>query len=52
MDSLTQEAGADLTHAAARVLPGGGFGNMDPDCIIRSGRGGRIWDVNGHEYVD
>ena len=25
---------------------------MDADCIIRSGRAGRVWDMNGREYVD
>ena len=41
-----------LTQTAQRVLPGGFFGNMEGDRIIRSGRAGRITDVDGREYVD
>ena len=37
---------------ARRILPAGGFGNFDPNIIIREGRGSRVWDVNGREYVD
>src|SRR6266568_9526731 len=44
----------ELGHieTAKRVLPGGGFGNFAPDVIIREGRGGRVWDEGGREYVD
>ncbi|HEV2185728.1 MAG TPA: aminotransferase class III-fold pyridoxal phosphate-dependent enzyme [Stellaceae bacterium] len=41
-----------LIDAATRVLPGGTFGNMAGDVVIREGRGGRVWDENGKEYVD
>jgi glutamate-1-semialdehyde 2,1-aminomutase len=41
-----------LTRTAKRVLPAGGFGNMEGEAIIREGRGGRVWDVGGREYVD
>ncbi len=41
-----------LVETARRVLPGGNFGNMASDIIIREGRGGRVWDVSGNEYVD
>jgi glutamate-1-semialdehyde 2,1-aminomutase len=41
-----------LGRVARRVLPAGGFGNMEGDAIIREGRGGRVWDVDGREYVD
>jgi glutamate-1-semialdehyde 2,1-aminomutase len=37
---------------AKRVLPGGTFGNFPGDVVIREGRGGRVWDENGKEYVD
>ncbi len=37
---------------AARVLPGGSFGNVDAGVIIRKGKGSRVWDVNGKEYID
>jgi glutamate-1-semialdehyde 2,1-aminomutase len=41
-----------LVETARRVLPGGNFGNMASEIIIREGRGGRVWDVSGNEYVD
>jgi glutamate-1-semialdehyde 2,1-aminomutase len=41
-----------LIDTAKRVLPGGTFGNMAGDVVIREGRGGRVWDENGQEYVD
>ncbi len=41
-----------LTETAHRVLPGGSLGNMASETIIREGRGGRVWDVSGNEYVD
>jgi glutamate-1-semialdehyde 2,1-aminomutase len=41
-----------LVQTARKVLPGGNFGNMASDIVIREGRGGRVWDVSGNEYVD
>ena len=41
-----------LVTIARRVLPGGSFGNLTSDIIIAEGRGGRVWDVSGNEYVD
>jgi glutamate-1-semialdehyde 2,1-aminomutase len=41
-----------LIEKAKRVLPGGSFGNFAPDIVIREGRGGRVWDESGKEYVD
>ena len=41
-----------LIELAQRVLPAGSFGNLPADLVIREGRGGRIWDVSGNEYVD
>lgn len=37
---------------AQAVLPGGGFGNFEPSIIIREGKGSRVWDEDGNEYVD
>lgn len=34
------------------MLPGGNFGNMASDIVVREGCGGRVWDVSGNEYVD
>lgn len=41
-----------LIETAKRVLPGGSFGNLAPEVVIREGRGGRVWDESGNEYVD
>ena len=41
-----------LIETAKRVLPGGTFGNFSNDVVIREGRGGRVWDENGKEYID
>jgi glutamate-1-semialdehyde 2,1-aminomutase len=41
-----------LIDQAKRVLPGGSFGNMPAEVILREGKGGRICDEAGKEYVD
>ncbi|MGC1576659.1 MAG: aminotransferase class III-fold pyridoxal phosphate-dependent enzyme [Beijerinckiaceae bacterium] len=41
-----------LAETAKQALPGGEFGNGVPDIIVREGRGGRVWDESGNEYVD
>ncbi|MGF1526932.1 MAG: aspartate aminotransferase family protein [Candidatus Competibacterales bacterium] len=43
---------AEWLARARRVLPAGGFGNFDPSMVIRAGRGARVWDEDGREYVD
>ena len=45
-------AETELLAKAKRVLPGGTFGNMAVDVVITDGRGGRVWDASGNEYVD
>jgi glutamate-1-semialdehyde 2,1-aminomutase len=42
----------DLVEQARQVLPGGSFGNMPAEVILRDGKAGRIWDEAGKEYVD
>ena len=42
----------DLYATARRVLPGGTFGNFAAEVVIREGKGGRVWDEEGKEYVD
>jgi glutamate-1-semialdehyde 2,1-aminomutase len=37
---------------ARKVLPNGGLGNFDPSIFIRNGKGSRVWDEDGREYVD
>ena len=49
VESDTERA---LVEKARRVLPGGSFGNFPGDVVIREGRGGRVWDESGKEYVD
>jgi len=48
-DSISPET---LIANAKRVLPGGSFGNMPAEVMIRSGKGARVFDESGHEYVD
>jgi glutamate-1-semialdehyde 2,1-aminomutase len=52
--SATEERDTEqgLVEKARRVLPGGSFGNFSGDIVIREGRGGRVWDESGKEYVD
>ena len=42
----------DLIEKAHRYLPAGSLGNISTDILIREGRGGRVWDVSGNEFVD
>lgn len=42
----------ELAERARAVLPAGGFGNFDPSIFIREGKGSRVWDADGREYVD
>ncbi len=51
MPTKTAEETA-LIERAKKVLPAGGFGNFATDIVVREGRGGRVWDVSGNEYVD
>jgi 4-aminobutyrate aminotransferase-like enzyme len=60
MTLLGREGGRDrggtidteLFATARRVLPGGAFGNFVGEVNIREGKGGRVWDEAGKEYVD
>ncbi|MCW3780479.1 aspartate aminotransferase family protein [Defluviimonas salinarum] len=49
LDKTPMQALADRARA---VLPAGGFGNFDPSVFIREGKGSRVWDEDGREYVD
>jgi len=42
----------DLVEQARRVLPGGSFGNLPAEVILKEGRGGHVFDEAGKEYVD
>ncbi|HXO90954.1 MAG TPA: aminotransferase class III-fold pyridoxal phosphate-dependent enzyme [Stellaceae bacterium] len=53
MDPVSEsEVERGLIDKAKRVLPGGTFGNFPSEVVIREGRGGRVWDEGGREYVD
>ena len=53
MDTIpTSPAEQAIMATAARVLPAGSFGNLPGDVVIREGKGGRVWDESGREYVD
>ncbi len=50
---------ADLRRRARVVIPGGMYGHQSAGSLpaeypqfMRAGRGARIWDVDGNEYVD
>lgn len=43
---------SDWKTRAAEVLPAAGFGNFDPSLILREGKGSRVWDEDGKEYID
>jgi len=49
VDAATED---DIYAAAKRVLPGGTFGNFPGEVIIAEGKGSRVWDEAGKEYVD
>jgi glutamate-1-semialdehyde 2,1-aminomutase len=42
----------DWIERARKVFPAGGFGNFDPSIIIARGKGSRVWDEDGNEYID
>ena len=46
----------ELLEKADRYLPGGHLGNLsfqsEQGFLIREGRGSRVWDVSGNQYVD
>lgn len=42
----------DWQTRAQAVLPAGGFGNFDPTLFIRDGKGSRVHDEDGNEYID
>ena len=45
-----------LLEMAGRYLPGGNTGNLhfspEQDFLVAGGKGSRVWDVSGNEYVD
>ncbi len=43
---------ADIISRAQKVLPAGTFGNFPGNIAIREGKGARVWDEDGNEYLD
>jgi glutamate-1-semialdehyde 2,1-aminomutase len=52
MSRTSNERERTLRETAHRVLPAGSFGNTALDIVIAEGKGGRVRDVSGNEYVD
>ena len=52
MADVESETAQEIVAKAKRVLPGGTFGNFAAEVVIREGKGGRVWDENGTEYID
>ena len=48
----TQHTQSEWQARAQAVLPAGGFGNFDPGFFARSGKGSRVWDEDGNEFID
>lgn len=51
MSVIVGDAERAMLEQARQVMPAG-LGNMAADAVIRSGRGGRVIDVSGNEYID
>src|SRR5947209_1290945 len=52
MADVESDIAQEIVAKAKRVLPGGTFGNFAAEVVIREGKGGRVWDENGKEYID
>lgn len=51
-DNHDRPVSREWQNRAHAVFPAGGFGNFAPDTILERGQGGRVWDIDGNEYVD
>ena len=45
-------AESELINKARKFLPGGSLGNISRDIVISEGKGSRVRDVSGNEYID
>ena len=48
----SSDAERSLAATALRVLPGGNFGNMATDIVMREGKAAHLWDISGNRYID
>ena len=55
MNTMEATRNEELYEIAGRVLPGAGLGGYalpeDLRFVFKEGRGARIWDVDGREYI-
>ena len=51
-EQKVSEREQELRQKADRYMPAGSPGNENKEVVIREGRGGRVRDVSGNEYVD
>ena len=49
---VTSDHEKSIMARAAKVLPAGGFGNFPADIVLKKGKGSRVWDESGNEYID
>lgn len=52
MTLAAADAQTSLAETARRVLPGGTFGGANFETVMAGGKGGRLTDVSGREYID
>src|SRR5436190_1178749 len=54
--ALRRDRQLELYHRAAKTLPGGTNSNFrawgEDTVYIDRGKGGRVWDIDGNEYID
>ena len=51
-DRVVSPQERELVEKAQRYLPGGSLGNAWGGLVIQEGKGGRVRDISGNEYVD
>ena len=51
-DNLPTSGQDHWKSRAAAILPAGGFGNFDPGFFAHCGKGSRVWDEDGNEFID
>ncbi len=52
MTEAAADAQSSLAETARRVLPGGTFGGANFETVMAGGKGGRLTDVSGRDYID
>lgn len=52
IENIMTQSESDLASTARQYLPAGTFGNIPEQIVISRGRGARVWDESGNEYID